>query len=204
MSHDHDHSHEHEHAPQAIRTEAIESLLLEKGLLTPTAVDEVITRYAERVGPMNGAKIVARAWKDPEFKARLLANGTEAIEEFDLEGGQVEKLVVVENTPDTHNAVVCTLCSCYPWAVLGLPPKWYKDPAYRSRIVREPRTVLSEMGLEIESDVNVRVWDSSAEVRYMVLPMPPASIENKLGDMTEEQLAELITRDSMIGVEVLN
>lgn len=202
MSHDHDHEHEHE--PQAIRTEAIESLLIEKGLLTPTAVDEVIARYAERVGPMNGARIVARAWKDPEFKKRLLTNGTAAIEEFDLEGGQVEKLVVVENTPSTHNAVVCTLCSCYPWAVLGLPPKWYKDPAYRSRIVREPRQVLEEMGLSLDSDINIKVWDSSAEIRYMVLPQPPESIANKVGDMSEDELAELITRDSMIGVEVLS
>ena len=202
MSHDHDH--EHEHVPQAIRTEAIESLLIEKGLLSPTAVDEVIARYAERVGPMNGARIVARAWKDPEFKKRLLENGTAAIEEFDLEGGQVEKLVVVENTPSTHNAVVCTLCSCYPWAVLGLPPKWYKDPAYRSRIVREPRTVLREMGLSLDPDIDIKVWDSSAEIRYMVLPQPPESIANKLDDMSEDELAELITRDSMIGVEVLS
>lgn len=202
MSHGHDH--EHELLPQAIRTEAIESLLLEKGLLTPNAVDEVIARYAERIGPMNGAKIVAKAWKDPEFKKRLLDNGTDAIEEFDLEGGQVEKLVVVENTPTEHNAVVCTLCSCYPWAVLGLPPKWYKDPAYRSRIVREPRKVLAEMGLELASDVSIKVWDSSAEVRYMVLPMPPEHLSDEvLAQQSEAQLAELISRDSMIGVEVL-
>tara|TARA_R110002072_G_scaffold5527_5_gene35368 strand:+ start:8283 stop:8933 length:651 start_codon:yes stop_codon:yes gene_type:complete len=216
MSHDHDHDHDqnqnqnhnhsHEHeppSPQAIRAEAIESLLLEKGLLAPTAVDEVIARYSERVGPMNGAKIVARAWRDPEFKARLLKAGTEAIAEFNLEGGQVEKLVVVENTPEQHNVVVCTLCSCYPWAVLGLPPKWYKDPAYRSRIVREPRTLLEEMGTVIPDSVDIRVWDSSAEIRYLVLPLPPADVAENIGDYTESELADRISRDSMIGVEVL-
>jgi nitrile hydratase len=186
-----------------LRTEAIESLLLEKGLIQPNAVDEVIARYGERVGPMNGAKIVARAWRDAEFKTRLLADGTAAIEAFDLEGGQVEKLVVVENTAATHNVVVCTLCSCYPWAVLGLPPKWYKDPAYRSRIVREPRKLLAEMGTVIPEDVDIRVWDSSAEIRYLVLPMPPKSVADKVAEMDETDLAELISRDSMIGVEQL-
>jgi nitrile hydratase len=204
MSHDHDHSHEHEPpTPQALRTEAIESLLLEKGLIKPTAVDEVIALYSERVGPMNGAKIVAKAWRDPEFKARLLADGTKAIEEFDLEGGQVEKLVVLENTPEQHNVVVCTLCSCYPWAVLGLPPKWYKDPAYRSRIVREPRKLLAEMGTDIPPSVSIRVWDSSAEVRYMVLPMPPAAVAGKIDGMAEADLTALISRDAMIGVAQL-
>ena len=152
---------------------------------------------------MNGAKIVARAWRDPEFKARLLKAGTEAIAEFNLEGGQVEKLVVVENTPEQHNVVVCTLCSCYPWAVLGLPPKWYKDPAYRSRIVREPRTLLEEMGTVIPDSVDIRVWDSSAEIRYLVLPLPPADVAENIGDYTESELADRISRDSMIGVEVL-
>jgi nitrile hydratase len=204
MSHDHDHSHEHEPpTPQALRTEAIESLLLEKGLIKPTAVDEVIALYSERVGPMNGAKIVAKAWRDPEFKVRLLADGTKAIEEFDLEGGQVEKLVVLENTPEQHNVVVCTLCSCYPWAVLGLPPKWYKDPAYRSRIVREPRKLLAEMGTDIPPSVSIRVWDSSAEVRYMVLPMPPAAVAGKIDGMAEADLTALISRDAMIGVAQL-
>lgn len=192
--------HDHELAPQAIRAEALESLLIEKGLLSSDDVDEVIVRYNERVGPLNGAKVVARAWTDPDFKARLLEDGTAAIAEFDFEGGQVDKLVVVENTETVHNAVVCTLCSCYPWAVLGLPPRWYKDPAYRSRIVREPRTVLAEMGLELEDDVEIRVWDSSAEVRYMVLPKRPAGTE----DMSEEALVDLVTRDSMIGVEKLD
>jgi len=202
MSHDHDHEHEPP-APQALRTEAIESLLLEKGLIKPTAVDEVIALYNERVGPMNGAKIVAKAWQDPEFKARLLADGTKAIEEFDLDGGQVEKLVVLENTPEQHNVVVCTLCSCYPWAVLGLPPKWYKDPAYRSRIVREPRTLLAEMGTDLPESVSIRVWDSSAEVRYMVLPMPPAEFAEQVASMAEADLTALISRDAMIGVELL-
>ncbi|MFT4676262.1 MAG: nitrile hydratase [Patiriisocius sp.] len=206
MSHDDHQDHKHEHeppSPQALRTEAIESLLLEKGLLAPAAVDEVIARYSERVGPMNGAKIVARAWRDPEFKARLLKDGTDAIAEFDLEGGQVEKLVVVENTPVQHNVVVCTLCSCYPWAVLGLPPKWYKDPAYRSRIVREPRKLLAEMGTVVPETVDIRVWDSSAEIRYLVLPMPPKGIAEDVTKIEESKLAECISRDSMIGVEVL-
>ena len=193
---DHD---EHEHNPQAIRAEALESLLLEKGLIQPTAVDDVITLYADRVGPLNGARIVARAWKDPAFKERLLSDGTEAIAEYELDGGQVEKLIVVENTTTVHNAVVCTLCSCYPWAVLGLPPKWYKDPAYRSRIVREPRALLKEMGLVLDEETEIRIWDSSAEVRYMVLPMQP---ENTL-NLDELALTALVSRDSMIGVERL-
>lgn len=200
MSHDHDHE---PPTPQALRTEAIESLLLEKGLIKPTAVDEVIALYSERVGPMNGAKIVAKAWRDPEFKARLLADGTKAIEEFDIEGGQVEKLVVLENTPEQHNVVVCTLCSCYPWAVLGLPPKWYKDPAYRSRIVREPRKLLAEMGTDIPPSVAIRVWDSSAEIRYMVLPMPPVAITEQIDDLAESDLTALVSRDAMIGVAQL-
>lgn len=194
MSDHHDH---HEHEPQAIRAEALEAILIEKGLLTPNAVDEVIERYKERVGPMNGARVVARAWSDPEFKTRLLADGTSAIGEFEFEGGQVDKLVVVENTDHVHNVVVCTLCSCYPWAVLGLPPAWYKDPAYRSRIVREPRVVLQEMGLTLPAETEVRVWDSSAEIRYMVLPQQPASTKS----MSEAELAEIVSRDSMIGVE---
>jgi len=190
---DHDHT---PPTPQAIRAEALESLLIEKGLMSAEAVDAVIVRYSERVGPMNGARVVARAWSDADFRKRLLEDGTAAIEEFGFEGGQTEKLVVVENTPDTHNVVVCTLCSCYPWAVLGLPPTWYKDPAYRSRVVREPRRLLAEMGLALDDDVEINVWDSSAEVRYMVLPMRPAGTD----DMDEAQLASLVTRDAMIGV----
>jgi nitrile hydratase subunit alpha len=190
-----DHTHHHL-PPQALRAEALESLLLEKGLLDAGAVDSVIIRYTDRVGPMNGAKIVARAWCDPAFKQWLLADGSAAIGEFNLEGGQVEKLVVVENTAAIHNVVVCTLCSCYPWAVLGLPPTWYKDPAYRSRIVREPRTVLAEMGLALAPEVHIKVWDSSAELRYMVLPQQPAET---LG-LPEAELAARISRDAMIGV----
>ncbi len=186
--------------PQALRAEALESLLVEKGLLSTDEIDEVIATYNDRVGPMNGALLVAKAWSDPAFKTRLLSDATREVNESNFEGGQCEKLVVVENTPGIHNAVVCTLCSCYPWAVLGLPPKWYKDPAYRSRIVMEPRELLQEMGVELREDVEIRIWDSSAEVRYMVLPMRPANTE----DMNEAELAELVTRDSMIGVEVLS
>jgi len=185
--------------PQALRAEALESLLIEQGLLSAEAVDEVIATYNERVGPMNGARVVARAWLDPAFKARLLADGTAAIAEFAFEGAQTEKLVVVENTDTLHNVVVCTLCSCYPWAVLGLPPKWYKDPAYRSRVVREPRSVLAEFGLHLPEHTRVRVWDSSAEVRYMVLPQRPAGSEA----LDEAALAARVTRDAMIGVAVL-
>ncbi len=188
-----------ESAPQALRAEALESLLVEKGLLDPATVDEVIVQYNERVGPMNGARVVAKAWTDPEFRKRLLADGTATIAELNLEGAQTEKLVVVENTSEVHNLVVCTLCSCYPWAVLGLPPKWYKDPAYRSRVVREPRKVLEEFGVALGADKAIRVWDSSAEVRYMVLPELPAGWV----ELSETALAERVTRDSMIGVEIL-
>jgi nitrile hydratase len=186
-------------SPQALRAEAIESLLIEKGLLAADAVDDVLERFNERVGPMNGARVVARAWRDPAFKTALLADAMRAIEVFEFEGGDVQKLVVVENTATIHNVVVCTLCSCYPWAMLGLPPRWYKDPAYRSRIVREPRKVLAEFGLEIGADVQVRVWDSSAEVRYLVLPQQPAAWAR----LEEAELAERVTRDAMIGVQRL-
>ncbi|HEX7037143.1 MAG TPA: nitrile hydratase subunit alpha [Pseudomonadales bacterium] len=191
--------HEHDLPPQALRAEALESLLIERGLLTADAVDEVIATYNERVGPMNGARVVARAWLDPAFRERLLADGTAAIAEFGFEGGQTEKLVVVENTPEVHNVVVCTLCSCYPWAVLGLPPRWYKDPAYRSRVVREPRRVLEEFGVRLPASTRIRVWDSSAEVRYMVLPQRPVGTEG----LGEAELAARVTRDSMIGTALL-
>lgn len=184
---------------RAIRAEALEALLLEKGLLKPGVVDDVIVRYNERVGPMNGARVVARAWTDEDFRARLLEDGTAAIDEFNFEGGQVEQLVVVENTPAVHNVVVCTLCSCYPWAVLGLPPKWYKDPAYRSRVVREPRAVLAEFDTVLPDEQQVVVWDSSAEIRYMVLPQCPDAWRG----LDASELASRVTRDSMIGVEVL-
>ena len=185
--------------PQAIRAEAIESLLIEKGLLDPSDVDRIIERYNERVGPMNGARVVARAWTNPTFKAALLADATRAVEEFAFEGGEIQKLVVVENSRTVHNVVVCTLCSCYPWAMLGLPPRWYKDPAYRSRIVREPRRVLAELGLTLEPQVEVRVWDSSAEIRYLVLPERPPGTQG----LSEAELASRVTRNSMIGVERL-
>jgi nitrile hydratase len=180
---------------QALRTEALESLLVEKGVVETSVIDSVVHRYESDVGPMNGAKLVARAWCDPVYKARLLENGSAAAAELGIGGVEDSRLVVVENTRARHNVIVCTLCSCYPWSVLGLPPTWYKDPAYRSRVVREPRALLRELGLELGDDVEVRVWDSSAEVRYMVLPERPAGGE-RLG---EAELARLVTRDAMIG-----
>ena len=188
-----------EPSPQALRAEALESLLIEQGLLTEAEIDQTIQVYNERVGPMNGARVVARAWLDDEFRARLLEDATGAIEEFGFQGGEVQKLVVVANSTEVHNVVVCTLCSCYPWALLGLPPRWYKDPAYRSRIVREPRQVLTEFGLEVDSNKEIRVWDSSAEVRYLVLPERPAGSEA----LDEDALAALVPREAMIGVAVL-
>jgi nitrile hydratase subunit alpha len=191
---------EHPHAADrpsaALRAEALEQLLVERGLVDPSRLDRYIDRYVHDIGPMNGAKVVARAWIDPAYRARLLAEGTTAIAELGFGGPQGEHIVVVENTPEVHNVVVCTLCSCYPWPVLGLPPSWYKDPAYRSRIVREPRTVLAEMGLRLDPARQVRVWDSSSEVRYLVLPMRPAGTE-RLG---EDELAAIVGRDAMIGV----
>ncbi len=192
----HEHDHDHGDGEQALRTEALESLLVEKGLLTPTSVDAVVSRYENDVGPMNGARAVARAWSDPAFKKRLLGDAKAAFAELGIPTLEDPRLVVAENTADVHNVVVCTLCSCYPWAVLGLPPTWYKEPAYRSRVVREPRVVLREMGLTLPDTVHVRVWDSSAEVRYLVLPRRPAGSEG----LAEEELAALVTRDSMIGV----
>jgi nitrile hydratase len=180
----------------ALRAEALVSLLVERGLIDEATMDNFIKTYETSVGPMNGAKVVARAWADPGYRERLLADGTAAIAELGFKGPQGEHIVVLENTPSVHNVVVCTLCSCYPWPVLGLPPSWYKDPSYRSRIVREPRTVLAEFGLELPDDVTVRVFDSSSEVRYMVLPMRPAGAEG----MPEDELAALVTRDSMVGV----
>jgi nitrile hydratase subunit alpha len=185
-----------ERPPPELRAEALESLIVEAGLVDPTIVDGLIRTYEHDVGPLNGAKVVARAWVDPDYRARLMEDGTAAIGELGFKGPQGEHLVVVENTPDVHNVVVCTLCSCYPWPVLGLPPSWYKDPAYRSRMVREPRTMLGELGLELDESVEVRVWDSSSEVRYMVLPERPAGTD----DLGEEELAALVTRDAMVGV----
>jgi nitrile hydratase len=193
MSSEDDHG---DHSEPALRVEALESLLVEKGLLDSAQVDAIVRRYEQDVGPLNGAKVVARAWVDPAYRARLLADGTAAIAELGFGGPQGEYMVVVENTPAVHNVVVCTLCSCYPWPVLGLPPTWYKSPAYRSRIVREPRTVLRELGLELPADVEIRVWDSSSEVRYLVLPERPAGTER----LSEEALRGCVTRDAMIGV----
>ena len=182
--------------PPAVRAEALESLLTERGLVKSEVLDGFINRMVNDVGPMNGAKVVAKAWTDPDYREQLLADGTGAIKELGFAGPQGEHIVVVENSDDVHNVVVCTLCSCYPWPVLGLPPEWYKDPAYRSRMVREPRTLLSEMGLDLDDDVEVRVWDSSAENRYLVLPQRPDGTE----DLSEEDLAALVTRDAMVGV----
>lgn len=179
----------------ALRVKAIESLLIEKGIVDPLAIDEVIEIYEHRVGPRNGVKVVARAWTHPAYKARLLAEATTAIAELGFSGAQGEDMVVLENTPAIHNVVVCTLCSCYPWPVLGLPPVWYKAAAYRSRIVLEPRAVLAELGVVIAPDVEVRVWDSTAELRYLVLPMRPPGTNG----WEEAKLADLVTRDSMIG-----
>ena len=188
----------HPHAPSDLeaRTLALESLLVERGLLTSEEIDEVIRAFEQDIGPMRGARAVARAWVDPAFKQRLLTDAKDAFREIGITEHQVEELVVVENTPAIHNVIVCTLCSCYPWMVLGLPPTWYKSAPYRSRVVIEPRAVLREMGLEVEEGTDVRVWDSSAEVRYMVLPMRPAGTES----WTEDQLAAIVTRDCMIGV----
>ncbi len=180
----------------ALRAEALVSLLAERGLIDEATMDNFIKTYEASVGPMNGAKVVARAWTDPGYRERLLADGTAAIAELGFKGPQGEHIVVLENTPSVHNVVVCTLCSCYPWPVLGLPPSWYKDPAYRSRMVREPRTVLAEFGLELRDGVAIRVFDSSSEVRYMVLPMRPAGTEG----LPEDELAALVTRDAMVGV----
>jgi nitrile hydratase len=182
--------------PIALRVEALEQLLVERGLVDPAVMDTYIKMYETDVGPLNGAKVVAHAWTDPEYRARLLDDGTAAVAELGFKGPQGEHIVVVENTPEVHNVVVCTLCSCYPWPLLGLPPSWYKDPAYRSRMVREPRAVLAEMGLQVEDGVDVRVWDSSSEVRYFVLPERPAGAEG----LAEEQLVPLVTRDAMVGV----
>jgi nitrile hydratase subunit alpha len=181
-----------------LRARALEALLVTKGLVTTDAIEEVISYYEHDVGPQNGAKVVARAWLDPAYRRRLLADGTAAIAELGYGGAEGDNMVVVANTPGVHNAVVCTLCSCYPWPVLGLPPSWYKSPPYRARMVAEPRAVLREFGLELPADVEIRVWDSSAEVRYLVLPMRPAGT----GGWSQGRLAGIVTRDCMIGTAV--
>jgi nitrile hydratase subunit alpha len=194
-AHDEDHHHPAPLSPVEVRARALEELLKEKGLVDAGFIDAVVNAYENDIGPMNGSRVVARAWVDQAYKLRLLANGTAAIAELGFGGPEGEHLVVVENTPSVHNVVVCTLCSCYPWPVLGLPPNWYKSPPYRARMVREPRVLLREMGLDLPESVEIRVWDSSAEIRYMVLPERPTGTEG----LSEEALAALATRDSMIG-----
>jgi nitrile hydratase subunit alpha len=193
-----------EHHPEpesyaSMRTRALESLLVEKGIVTSDAIDALVQAYEEDIGPRNGARVVARAWRDPEFKARLLSDGTAAINEMGFISGQGAEFVAVENTPEVHNLIVCTLCSCYPAGLLGLPPKWYKDFAYRSRAVIEPRSVLREFGVEVPESKEVRVWDSTAELRYMVLPERPEGTEG----LSEDELTEIVSRDSMIGVALV-
>lgn len=188
--------HPADHPTASQRTEALESLLLEKGLIDPKVIDGLIRTYEQDVGPMNGAKVVAKAWTDPEYRERLFGDATAAAAELGYKGPQGEHIIALENTASVHNVVGCTLCSCYPWPLLGLPPSWYKDPAYRSRLVREPRKLLAEMGLELGEDVEVRVWDSSSEVRYFIVPERPAGTDG----MSEEELAALVTRDAMVGV----
>jgi nitrile hydratase len=203
-THDHEHDddvpeHRDHDAPLSdveLRVRALESLLVDKGLVDPAALDAIVDTYETKVGPRNGAKIVARAWVDPAYRQRLLDDGTAAAVELGFEGARSEQLVVVENSPQVHNLVVCTLCSCYPWAVLGLPPVWYKSAPYRARAVIDPRGVLSELGLQVPVDREVRVWDSTSEIRYLVLPEQPAGTDG----WPEERLAELVTRDAMIGV----
>ena len=204
MAHDADHHHHHEHGQEppsdiALRVKALESLLVDKGLVDPAALDAIIDTYEHKVGPRNGAKVVARAWTDPAYRERLLADATAAIAELGFGGRQGEHMIAVENTPTRHNLVVCTLCSCYPWAVLGLPPNWYKSSPYRSRAVIDPRGALAEFGTSLADDVDIRVWDSTAEVRYLVVPRRPAGSEG----LSEDALAALVTRDSMIGVTTL-
>ncbi|HEX2661778.1 MAG TPA: nitrile hydratase subunit alpha [Candidatus Acidoferrum sp.] len=196
-AHEHHHQ-EHQAVPSdpTLRVKALESLLVEKGIVDRNALDALVDTYENKIGPRNGARVVARAWADPGYKARLLADATSAIAELGYASNQGDRMLVVENTPKVHNVIVCTLCSCYPWPVLGLPPVWYKSAPYRSRVVIDPRGVLREFGLELAEDVEVRVWDSTAELRYLVLPERPAGTEN----LSEEQLAALVTRDAMVGV----
>jgi len=199
--HDHDHEHDHDHSdlsPMELRVRALETVLAEKGYVDPAALDALIETYEKRIGPRNGARVVARAWVDPAFRDWLRRDATAAIASLGYSGRQGEHMVVVENTPDQHNLVVCTLCSCYPWPVLGLPPTWYKSAPYRARAVREPRAVLAEFGLSLPEGKQVRVWDSTAEVRYLVLPERPPGTDG----LDEEALAALVTRDSMIGTGV--
>ncbi|MEQ8783345.1 MAG: nitrile hydratase subunit alpha [Roseibium album] len=196
MSHDHNHDHDHSELPEIeLRVRALETLLTDKGYIDPPALDELIETYETRIGPKNGAMVVAKTWADADYHARLMADATAAIAELGFTGRQGEHMVAVENTASTHNMVVCTLCSCYPWTVLGLPPVWYKSAPYRSRAVRDPRGVLAEFNVSLPEDTEIKVWDSTAEVRYLVIPQRPEGTEG----WSEEKLAELVTRDSMIG-----
>jgi nitrile hydratase len=197
-NHDHEHHHDHDHSELSeteLRVRALETVLTEKGYVDPTSLDLLIELYEKKIGPRNGVRVVAKAWADPAYHARLMTNPTAAINELDYSGRQGEHMVVVENTPELHNMVVCTLCSCYPYPVLGLPPVWYKSAPYRSRAVSDPRGVLRDFGVTLPDATKIRVWDSTAELRYLVLPMRPEGTEG----WSEEQLAELVTRDSMIG-----
>lgn len=205
-NHEHDdsthHHHDHDEIEQgaALRVRAIEELMIAKGLINPETVDAIVEHYERDVGPRNGAAVVARAWTDPDFREWLLRDGTAAINSMGFSGFQGEHIRVLENTDKVHNVIVCTLCSCYPWPVLGLPPAWYKNPAYRSRVVREPRAVIAEFGYDVPADVEVRVWDSTAEVRYLVIPRKPQGSD---GGASIEQLAEMVTRNGMIGTAQL-
>jgi nitrile hydratase len=197
---EHEHHHHDEHAPRApsaleLRVRALEALLTEKGYIDPAALDVLIDAYETKIGPRNGAQVIARAWCDPQFRRWLLEDATSAIASLGFAGRQGEHMVAVENTPEVHNMVVCTLCSCYPWSVLGLPPTWYKSAPYRARAVKDPRGVLKEFGVELPESTRIRIWDSTAEVRYLVLPLRPAGTEH----LSERELANLVTRDSMIG-----
>jgi nitrile hydratase len=197
MGHDHDHDHDHgsELSETQRRVRALESILVEKGYVDPVALDELVETYETKVGPRNGARVVAKAWADPDYRAWLFSDSGAAIESLGYGGRQGENIVALENTPETHNMVVCTLCSCYPWPVLGLPPVWYKSAPYRSRAVSDPRGVLRDFGVELPAGTGIRVWDSTAEIRYLVVPMRPEGTEG----WSEEELAALVTRDSMIG-----
>jgi len=199
MPHDHDHAHALLPSEPALRVRAIETLQVEKGLVDPAAIDAIVDAYSNEIGPQNGARIVAKAWTDPAYRERLLADATAAIQELDFSGLQGENMVAVENSDTVLNVVICTLCLCYPWPVLGVPPVWYKSADYRARVVREPRAVLAEFGVDLDDDVEIRVWGSTAEIRYLVIPERPAGTEG----MSEEELAALVSRDSMVGTALL-
>lgn len=195
MPHDLDHPHTVLPSDPALRVKALETLLTEKGLINPATLDEIIDTYENKIGPKNGAAVVAKAWSDPDFHALLMADATRAVSDLGFYGRQGEHITAVENTPETHNMIVCTLCSCYPWPLLGIPPSWYKSDAYRARAVREPRKVLAEFGVVLPAGQSVKVWDSTAEMRYLVIPMRPEGTDG----LSEAELAELVTRDSMVG-----